>query len=152
MNEDEKQQIIENIKQEVQKAGSARVGYHADQILKPNNAPVPYNIKSKIEATITASSKYISRPHPNFKNDFEIKLNPNYKEQKWHEKHPLLHDLLIAVIGAGLSLIVGYILWRIDNQTKNEERQELIQKIIDLNRRVDSLEKTYPNRLDTSIK
>lgn len=76
-----REEIIRKILEEVHSQGSARVGFHAEQILA-SEKPIPYNIKSKIEATITSKKKYISRDHPNFKNDFEIMINPNYEEEK----------------------------------------------------------------------
>lgn len=76
-----KAEIITKILAEVEANGSARVGQYADEVLKRAN-PIPYNIKSKIEATIVASKKYKSRPHPRFKHDFEIMLNPDFSEEK----------------------------------------------------------------------
>jgi hypothetical protein len=77
----DKQEIITRILTEVENQGSARVGFHATEVLN-RDEPVPYNIKSKIEATIISSRQYISRPHPNFRNDFEILKNPNYNEER----------------------------------------------------------------------
>ena len=79
-NEETKKEIIRRILEEVEVNGSSRVGYHAEQILVKK--PIPYNIKSKLEATIVFSKRYISRLHPNFKNDFEILKNPNFSEEK----------------------------------------------------------------------
>lgn len=78
---DTKTEIIRRILEEVDQNGSARVGYHVQQVMRKDKI-IPYNIKSKLEATIVASRKYISRIHPNFKNDFEILINPNYEEER----------------------------------------------------------------------
>ena len=79
--EDTKSEIINMILKEVNEKGSSRVGYHAQQVLGKDKI-IPYNIKSKIEGTIVATRKYVSRSHPNFKNDFEILVNPNYEEER----------------------------------------------------------------------
>lgn len=79
-NDASKLEIIERILQEVDSKGSSRVGYHAEHVL--TKRPIPYNIKSKLEATIIQNRRYTSRPHPNFKNDFEILKNPHFSEEK----------------------------------------------------------------------
>src|SRR5436853_6889857 len=112
-------EIINRILQEVHDQGSARVGFHAEKVIAAR--PIPYNIKSKIEGTITSSKKYISRPHPNFKNDFEILLNPNYHEEKENLEMLLLEEQVkdfpkvkrernIAIVVGILSLILNVIL------------------------------------------
>jgi len=79
-----KEEIIKRILDEIDVNHIARVGYFATEVLKETGRtkPVPYNLKSKIEKTITRSKKYVSRVHPNYKNDFEIFVNPDYNEEK----------------------------------------------------------------------
>lgn len=126
-NDHTKTEIINRILAEVTEKGSSRVGYHAQQVLGKDKI-IPYNIKSKIEATIVSSRKYISRLHPNFKNDFEILLNSHYEEerenlemQQLRSNNLLLVEQLvdfskmkrqrkIAIIIAVLSLLVNIIL------------------------------------------
>ena len=65
---------------EVESQHSARVGFHIEKFIQIK--PIPYNIKSKVEAAIVSSQKYRSRPHPNIKNDFEILINSAYTEER----------------------------------------------------------------------
>jgi hypothetical protein len=134
--DDAKAEIIKRILLEVNEKGSSRVGYHAQQVLGKDKT-IPYNIKSKLEGTIVASRKYISRLHPNFKNDFEILVNPNYEEerenlemQQLRSNNQLLVEQLIdflkmkrqrniAVIVAILSLIANVVLILVEVLKKN---------------------------------
>jgi|SRR5450755_594075 hypothetical protein len=47
-----------------------------------------------------------------------IKKNPNYKKITFRESHPFLYDASLAIISASLSLLVGWLLVRSDNQTQ----------------------------------
>lgn len=131
MTNEQQAQIIQNITQEVEDKGSSRVGYHADQILKEEyeGKAVPYNIKSKIEGKITANKKYRSRPHPKFDNDFEITLNPDYKEQTWEEKHPLMDRVRTGAITAVFTLLVGLTVYFITANFKKERDSVQDQQI-----------------------
>ncbi len=115
MTELEKSQIVKAIKAEVKIAGSARVGYHAEQILGQN--PIPHNIKSKLEGTITRSTKYVSVVHPNFPDDYEIKV----KARSWAERNPYLHAIVIALIGAAISQAITLTV----EKSKSQERLQL---------------------------
>ena len=101
--EDTKSEIINMILKEVNEKGSSRVGYHAQQVLGKDKI-IPYNIKSKIEGTIVATRKYVSRSHPNFKNDFEIldKQLVDFSKMKWQRN--------LAVVVAILSLLANIVL------------------------------------------
>ena len=115
MTELDKDRIVKAIKSEVKIAGSARVGYHAEQILGQN--PIPHNIKSKLEGTITRSTKYVSVVHPNFPDDYEIKI----KARTWAERNPYLHAIVIALIGAAISQAITFTVER----SKSQERLQL---------------------------
>lgn len=125
-----KEEIIKRILDEIDINHIARVGFHATEVLKATGRtkPVPYNLKSKIEKTITRSKKYLSRPHPNFKHDFEVFVNPDYNEEKdnltiqqLRSSNMLLTEQLvdfnkmkfyrnIAIVVAVVSIIINIIL------------------------------------------
>lgn len=128
MTDQEKEQIINSILTETENNGSSRVGYHAEQILKIK--PVLYHIKSKIEGSITANKRYKSRPHPNFKNDFEILINADYKKSTWEEKHPVLDRLRTGFITAIFSLIVGFTVYTFTVK-KQVEKENIQNKSIE---------------------
>lgn len=52
---------------------------------------------------------------------------------------PILRDIAVAIIGAALSLLVGYILWQLDSQSKRQEMEEMRGLIKSANHRLDSL-------------
>jgi hypothetical protein len=135
----EKEEIIKQILAEVNSKGSTRVGYYADNILK--DKPVPYNIKSKIEASITSSKEYISRPHPNFKNDFEILRNPDYKKESFFELHPTLEKIFIAFLGGIISAGLGLLALQIKNQANLQLEHKQDSAIHEINVRLDTLQK-----------
>jgi hypothetical protein len=131
MTDEEKREIIERILNEVKNKGSARIGFHAEKILKTKP---PYSDISKIEGTIVSSKKYKSRPHPTIHNDFEILKNAEYRNE-------LLYQAKIALIAGVVSLLVGLIL----NQVQHQEDH---QKILQLQTQLD----TVKNRLDRLTK
>jgi hypothetical protein len=55
------------------------------------------------------------------------------------EHHPYRKDLLIIFISAGLSLLSGYMLWRISNQPNQQEIKELQEKVDKVTYRLDSI-------------
>lgn len=130
MTKDQKKEIIASILEEVHENGSARVGYHADKFLKSDTLPViPYNIKSKIRGTIIASKKYISVDHPNFKNDFEILVNSAFEEKNWIERNPVWNNIVVGLITAVFSLIVGWLLLQFPND-KLEKRIDKLESTL----------------------
>lgn len=62
-----------------------------------------------------------------------IRRNPIYKNQ-W------LHDFKLALISAGLALLVGIILWLIDNRSKHQEMLQIQQQVKKVSDRLDSLQ------------
>jgi hypothetical protein len=67
-----------------------------------------------------------------------IKKNPNYRKIKFRERHPFLYDAALAIIAASLSLLVGWLLLRLDNQKQFQTDKRQDQSIQALN---DSLAK-----------
>lgn len=59
--------------------------------------------------------------HINYLKYRDRELNP--------EKHQLRHDLKLAIITGAITLLTGYILWLIDNHTKNQEIQKLKERL-----------------------
>ena len=60
------------------------------------------------------------------------------------DTRPFLYQIITALIAATFSLIVGITLWLIDNRAKLQQQKELLQKVQDVNQRVDSLNKILP--------
>jgi hypothetical protein len=94
------------------------------------NAPLIEEISSEIvsddnyERTARGDDYYIS-----IKKDFRT----------WKDRHPVIHDIILAIITAALSLLVGYILWRVDNESKKQDKQEIMNQLNKANNRIDSL-------------
>src|ERR1043166_5071616 len=76
-----KTEIIRRILEEVNAKGSARVGYHTEQVLNKPQFSIAPNVISKIEAKIIQDRHYISRPYFKSQGDYEILRNPNYKNE-----------------------------------------------------------------------
>jgi hypothetical protein len=60
-------------------------------------------------------------------------------KRKQREWSPFWRGAIISLSGAALSLLVGYILWRIDNRSKLQESQEIIEQLQKANNRIDSI-------------
>jgi hypothetical protein len=114
--EEIRKQIIDAIKKEARETASARVGYHAEQILK--RKPVQYSIISKIEADIALDRHYKSRPHPTIKGDYEITLTPSSEGGFW-KRHPFYEKLVIALISGCISLVVGLTITKSSKQSQS---------------------------------
>jgi uncharacterized membrane protein YfbV (UPF0208 family) len=60
------------------------------------------------------------------------------------DTRPFLYQIITALIAATFSLTVGITLWLIDNRSKLQQQKELLQKVQDVNQRVDSLKNILP--------
>lgn len=89
--------------------------------------------KEYVITQIQSGAKYMLDIMPYSKN-WVIKKNPNYVNHFWN-------DLKIAVIGAGLTLLVGIILWQLDKRSTSQEIQLLKNRIDQVSNRLDSLPK-----------
>ena len=65
-------------------------------------------------------------------------------KKHFKDRRPFLYQIVTALIAATFSLLVGYLLWRLDNRAKLQQQKELLQKVQDVNQRVDSLNKILP--------
>jgi hypothetical protein len=129
-----RERISKSILEEVNLKGSARVGYHAEQILNRKQFSVEPNILSKIEAKIVQDKRYISRPYFKSQGDYEILKNPNYRHDLWHE-------FKIAIITGIITLAVGIALWLLQNQSEDRKYEQLEKRIDSVSYRLDSLTK-----------
>src|SRR5450755_4071618 len=79
----------------------------------------------RLTAKICESGEYFQDINAHTKK-FVIKKNPNYRPKKFRENHPFLYDASLAIIAAVLSLIVGWLLLRSNNQTQYiiDQRQD----------------------------
>jgi hypothetical protein len=73
--------------------------------------------------------------------DSIISLNPNYKTQRWFEKHPILYEYFKGLLTAFFTLAVGIILWLLQNQKEDRENKELKRQLEAITYKVDSLTK-----------
>ena len=90
-------------------------------------------IKEQVTGRLHATGKYIVERGAET-TSFLIRANPLYKNQ-------LLHDIKVALITAALTLLTGYILWLIDNQSKHQEMRQIQQQLKSVSDKVDSLSK-----------
>ena len=80
---------------------------------------------------VTGSSVYMLDTTP-YKKRWLIKRNPNYRNELWH-------DAKVTLLAAGLALLTGYTLWLIDNQSKRREVERVIERLEQVERKLDSL-------------
>jgi hypothetical protein len=132
MTSEQQSLIIQNIINEVNEKGSSRLGNHAELILKDslNGKAVPYNIKSKIRGKLIADGKYITTAHPRFTHDFDVTVNPDFKEQTWVERNPGWDKVRTGAITALFTLIVGFTLYYFTTGKDQKDRQESQDKKI----------------------
>ncbi|MEP6464649.1 MAG: hypothetical protein ABJB05_00025 [Parafilimonas sp.] len=126
MNEDE---IFEKCLEYIHSNNSIKVEWFLQNKLKLLNG----DLERRIQIRFLMSPKFIEHDDIGKANGLKrIVFNPHYSEPKWHERNVILHDLLVAIIAAAFSLIVGFLLWKIDKTSKDVEIQNL-------NTRIDSL-------------
>ena len=89
--------------------------------------------KEYVITYMQSGAKYMLDIMPYSKN-WVIKRNPNYINHFWN-------DLKIAIIGAGLTLLVGITLWQLDKRSTSQEIQQLRDKIYRVSDKLDSLPK-----------
>jgi hypothetical protein len=65
----------------------------------------------------------------------------NEGRRRWRNANPRTHDLVVVIIGAALSLLVGCILWQLDSRIEDLKYKELNNRIQEVNLRLDSLTK-----------
>lgn len=90
-------------------------------------------IKSKIEAKITASKRYRSGVHPSFTKDFEILKNPDYT-----------FDFAKIFLAALLSLFISLIVSLIINKKNSKQIIQLKVQLNILNKKIDSQHSSNP--------
>lgn len=150
MTQEQKEQIIDLIKQHIDNNDSVRVGWAAEQILKSKQQN---HILDKLSAAITKTNEYIREPaNPNFAYDWNIRKNPEYKKENWSDKNKILFQIIVGLITAIFSLVVGIILWSIDKRQADQKRNELQEQVEILSDKLDSLSKLQKQQMDTLSK
>jgi hypothetical protein len=127
MTNEQRSQIITSIIDEVEEKGSARLGYHAALVLNMDLAkPVHIHIKSKIRGKLIADGRYLAGPHPNprFKDDYEVTVNPDYKQKTWWDRHPGWDKVRAGSITAIFTLVVGCLLYYFTTGKDQKDRQK----------------------------
>ena len=137
MTNEQKQQIIDFMKEFIEEHDSIRVGYAAEQILKSKQQN---HILDKLSAAITKTNEYIrEKANPNFTYDWNIRKNPAYKKESWSDRNKFLFQIIIGLITATFSLIVGIILWSIDKRQVDQKQKQLQEQVQVLSDKLDSL-------------
>jgi hypothetical protein len=77
---------------------------------------------------------------------FTVFKNPNYKKQNFAERHPFWFPVILSIISASLSLIVGWLLLQSSNQSQyridtrqDSTIEETSERLTNLENRVDTL-------------
>ncbi|MFT4019557.1 MAG: hypothetical protein QM668_21515 [Agriterribacter sp.] len=147
MTPEQKQQIIDLIKQHIDENDSVRIGWCAEQILKSKQQN---HILDKLSAAITKTNEYIREPaNPNFAYDWNIRKNPVYKKESWSDRNKILFQIIVGLITAIFSLVVGVILWSIDKRQADQKRDQLQDQVKVLSDRLDSLSNSQNKQTDT---
>jgi hypothetical protein len=136
MTKEEKNTIIERCIEHIDNHGSVRIGWAVEQIVMEKQQN---HVLDKIANTIIQTGEYVKEPSRRFKFDWNIYRNPNYKKTNWTEKHPILKDFVVGTISAIFSLVVGLVLWSIQDKSEAERRERIEKKIEQTNKRIDSL-------------
>ncbi len=111
------------------------------------------HILDKLSAAITKTNEYIREPaNANFKYDWNIRKNPAYKKESWSDRNKILFQIMVGLITAIFSLIVGIILWSIDKRQVDQRQDQLQEQVKALSGKVDSLINLQKQRMDTTLK
>ena len=98
----QEKEIIKKVKQHSRDAGCARVGWGAEEVL---GAKQPNHILNKLAGKIVRSRRFVKEISKYEAKDWDIYVNQNYENK-------FLHDVMIAIISAVLSLGVGWLINR----------------------------------------
>lgn len=126
--DEDKQPIIDYCEQYIAKNGYVRIGWAVSESMKgryfqgDGHAKAFYN---SVSSKLVNTGKYVREPTTDVHGDWDVRLNPNYKKESWSDKNPLLHDIIICSVTFVFTLIVGIILWTLDNKTKSREMEQL---------------------------
>jgi hypothetical protein len=150
MTNEQKQQIISFMKDFIEEHDSIRVGYAAEQILKSKQQN---HILDKLSAAITKTNEYIrEKANPKFSYDWNIRKNPAYKKESWPDRNKVLFQIIVGLITAIFSLIVGITLWSIDKRQVDQKRDQLQEQVEALSGKLDSLTNLQKQQTDTLLK
>ena len=120
-NKESKKKILKILKEHVKENDNCRVGFAVEQVL----GRTENHIIQKVSAAFTKSGKYSRQLSEVHRGDYDVFRNSSYRNQ-------LLHDFIVAVISAALSLGAGYLLLRKDNQEKSQQIERLEKRVEDL--------------------
>lgn len=150
--DNDKQPIIDYCEKYIAKNGYVRVGWAVKEAVKgcyfqgDGHAKAFYN---SISSKLVNTGKYIREPNTDVQGDWDIRLNPNYKKERFRDRHPFINEIFITIIAAGLSLLVGWLLLQSQNQSQYQLDKRQDSTIQDLR---DSLQKIQTLLKDTTSK
>jgi hypothetical protein len=127
----QKNAIIKLCKQHALNEGNCRIGWACEQIL---GKAQQNHVHQKLSAIVIRDKRFSRQPSTKFDNDYDVFLIKSYKEI-------FLGKLADYIIPALLALITGYTLWRIDNQSKLQEREQLKDRIEKVESKLNDLQK-----------
>lgn len=96
--------------------------------LKERFHSLPDKEIDRIVSVVTGDGKYMLDITPNTK-AWVLRKNPAYKKESWSDRNKFLHDIIIVLITATLSLLVGILLWRLDKRSTSQEIQQLKDRL-----------------------
>jgi hypothetical protein len=121
----QKNEIIQYIKEFVEKEGSIRVGY---AIVQKTEQKVAKHEIEKIANTIIQSGEYLKEPAAKDYFDINIFKNPDYKPKTWIERNPIWFEIIKGLIFAIFSIVVSVILsLSIFQKTQEKKESEKIE-------------------------
>jgi len=101
--------------------------------LKERFHSLPDKEIDRIISVVTGKGEYMLDKVP-LTQKWILRKNPAYKNQ-------MVHDIKLALFTAGLTLLIGISLWLIDKQDKNQQTQQLKDRLNKIENLVDSLTK-----------
>lgn len=123
-------EIIQEAKKEISQKGHVAINYLQKRFNSLDDLNKAFGIASK--KTIDKRYKISKASHD--KNEIFVIRNPNYKNE-------VVFQIKVAIIAGLVSLIVGYIQYRYQHQSDNQQLQQLQKQLDSVTYKLDSITK-----------
>ena len=139
MTNEEKDAIVKFIEETIETESSCTASEAFYNITKFNVSECLSTDINRVIARMEEKNKYRAVQRSwDYGYDFTVSKNPNYRQPSFREDHPFYYDASLAIISALLSLLVGWLLLRSNNQSQFQ-----------IDRRQDSAISGITSKLDT---
>ncbi|GAB6283254.1 MAG: hypothetical protein STSR0008_20140 [Ignavibacterium sp.] len=109
LDKEQRDKILQLIKEHINEHGNCRVGWAIKEIAgQKYERSIPN--REKIANTIIQSGEYIKEPSKQVEGDWNILINPQYIKVAWINKHPIMFEVVKGLITAIFAIIVSVIL------------------------------------------